>query len=190
MDRHTAYLGLGSNLGDRAAHLLEAIVRLSAQGLPPQSLSPIYETDPMGYQAQPPFLNMVVAIDGRAWDPWRLLAVCQGVETALGRRRSIPQGPRTIDLDLLLFGDQVLTGTQQGLDLILPHPRLAERPFVLIPLSDLAPTLLHPVLGKTVAHLLAAIAPQKSSIASVRRYDPQAREMQADGEGAPLPQQN
>ena len=176
MDSQTVYLGLGSNLGDRASHLLQAVRGLLNHRLPVQALSPLYETDPVGYLDQPSFLNMVLAIDGTGWNPWRVLTVCQEIETSLGRRRSIPQGPRTIDLDLLFFGQQVVTGSRAGLDLVLPHPRLAERPFVLIPLSDLDPALLHPVLGKTVAQLLAAVSPQTSSSptvsSAVRRYDP------------------
>ncbi len=172
MNSQTAYLGLGSNLGDRASYLLQAVQGLLDHRLPVRALSPLYETDPVGYLDQPSFLNMVLAIDGSGWDPWRLLAVCQAIETSLGRRRSIPQGPRTIDLDLLFFGQQVIAESRQGVDLVLPHPRLAVRPFVLIPLSDLAPAFLHPVLGKTVAQLLAAVSPQTPSSPTVRRYDP------------------
>ncbi|MFZ4628640.1 MAG: 2-amino-4-hydroxy-6-hydroxymethyldihydropteridine diphosphokinase [Blastocatellia bacterium] len=167
-------MGLGSNLGDRASYLLQAIRGLLDHRLPVRALSPLYETDPVGYLDQPSFLNMVLAIDATGWDPWRLLTVCQEIETSLGRRRSIPQGPRTIDLDLLFFGQQVVTENRAGLDLVVPHPRLAERAFVLIPLCDLDPALLHPVLGKTVAQLLAAISPQTPSSSrvpsAVRRY--------------------
>jgi len=174
MDSQTVYLGLGSNLGDRASYLLQAVRGLLDHRLPVRALSPLYETDPVGYLDQPSFLNMVLAIDGTGWDPWRLLTVCQEIETSLGRRRSIPQGPRTIDLDLLFFGQQVLAESRAGLDLTVPHPRLVERPFVLIPLCDLDPALLHPVLGKTVAQLLAAVSPQTSPsvVPGVRRYDP------------------
>jgi len=178
MDSQTVYLGLGSNLGDRASYLLQAVRGLLDHRLPVRALSPLYETEPVGYLDQPSFLNMVLAIDGTGWDPWRLLAVCQEIETSLGRRRSIPQGPRTIDLDLLLFGQWVVAESRAGLDLVVPHPRLAERPFVLIPLCDLDPALLHPVLGKTVAQLLAAVSPQTSSSSvapGVRRYDPGGR---------------
>ena len=192
MDSQTVYLGLGSNLGDRASYLLQAVRGLLDHRLPVRALSPLYETDPVGYLDQPSFLNMVLAIDGTGWDPWRLLAVCQEIETSLGRRRSIPQGPRTIDLDLLLFGQWVVAESRAGLDLVVPHPRLAERPFVLIPLCDLDPALLHPVLGKTVAQLLAAVSPQTSSSVApgVRRYDPGGRPTRPDWQDPLFHQQN
>ena len=192
MDSQTVYLGLGSNLGDRASYLLQAVRGLLDHRLPVRALSPLYETDPVGYLDQPSFLNMVLAIDGTGWDPWRVLTICQEIETSLGRRRSIPQGPRTIDLDLLFFGQQVVTGSRAGLDLIVPHPRLAGRPFVLIPLCDLDPALLHPVLGKTVAQLLAAVSPQTSSSVApgVRRYDPGGRPTRPDWQDPLFHQQN
>ena len=154
MEQGTAYLGLGSNLGDRAANLLQALAELTRRGLGIRTLSSIYETDPVGYLDQPAFLNMAAKIDCRGWDPWRLLRCCLETEEKLGRRREIPQGPRTIDIDLLLFDDWFVNGAVEGVELILPHPRMQARRFVLEPLCEIDPRILHPVLGVTVAELL------------------------------------
>ena len=153
----TIYLGLGSNLGDRAAHLLQAVAALVKSGLRLQSVSSIYETDPVGYLDQPNFLNMAAAFACRTGDPFAVLDLCLRIEQRLGRERGMPNGPRTIDLDLLLMDDLVLEGTRNGVELILPHPRLHVRRFVLTPLVEIAPQLRHPVLGETIYRLLDGI---------------------------------
>jgi len=147
-----AYVGLGSNLGDRAAYLLLGLSALSR--LPKTHLlrlSPVYETDPVG-PPQPPYLNVVAELETEL-SPTGLLAEMLRVEKALGRERRERWGPRTLDLDLLLYGDLVLE--EAGLS--VPHPRLHERAFVLVPLLDLLPEGRHPLLGQSFAELLASL---------------------------------
>ncbi|WP_159888015.1 2-amino-4-hydroxy-6-hydroxymethyldihydropteridine diphosphokinase [Paenibacillus puerhi] len=127
-----AYIALGSNMGDRERYLSEAIRLLGEDsGIHTASCSGIYETEPVGYTDQDSFLNMVVAVR-TSHPPYELLKRMQQVEQRLGRKREVRWGPRTIDLDLLLFGDV----RQDDPDLILPHPRMMERAFVLVPLID------------------------------------------------------
>ncbi|MGH9913803.1 MAG: 2-amino-4-hydroxy-6-hydroxymethyldihydropteridine diphosphokinase [Pyrinomonadaceae bacterium] len=145
-----AYIGLGSNLGDRAGNLLLAIGGLVNAGLPVSRLSSIYETEPEDISAQPDFLNMAIELAGRLPSPEELLSNCMSIEDALGRERVIPRGARTIDLDLLLYEDHVIESEQ----LILPHPRMHKRKFVLAPLAEIAPTQIHPLLGVSVSQLL------------------------------------
>jgi 2-amino-4-hydroxy-6-hydroxymethyldihydropteridine diphosphokinase len=151
----TVYLALGSNIGDREANLRAAIQSLSAAGIPVLRESPIYETEPAGYAEQRWFLNMVVEAE-TALFPMQLLTRTGKIERALGRVRTVPNGPRTIDIDILLYGDAVVRTPR----LEIPHPRMHQRRFVLAPLSDLAPGLLHPVLRRTVRQLLDAAPPQ------------------------------
>jgi len=148
------YLSLGSNIGDREANLCAAIERLSAPGLRVLRTSPIYETEPVDYTDQRWFLNLVVEAETSLF-PLQLLARAQKVERGLGRVRTVPKGPRTIDIDILLYGAAVMRGDK----LEVPHPRMAERRFVLVPLHDLAPALRHPVTRSTVAELLHAAPP-------------------------------
>jgi 2-amino-4-hydroxy-6-hydroxymethyldihydropteridine diphosphokinase len=145
-----AYLGLGSNLGDRAANLLRALKELRVAGLNLIALSSIYETEPVDYLEQPDFLNMAVAVSAPLIEPYSLLKLCLDVEARLGRERLIPKGARAIDIDLLLFGDAVI----DGVTLSLPHPRLHLRRFALAPLAEIAPELRHPTSGKTIRRLL------------------------------------
>jgi len=156
---HPIYLALGSNLGDRLANLQAAI-----SSLPPDvtvwSQSPIYETPPWGITDQPAFLNMV--LEGETdLEPLALLVHLKRLETELGRQPSIRYGPRLIDLDVLFYDNLILNTPE----LTIPHPRLAERAFVLVPLADLAPDLVHPVSGQTVKVLLDAI-----DTTGVKRY--------------------
>ncbi|MGB0768610.1 MAG: 2-amino-4-hydroxy-6-hydroxymethyldihydropteridine diphosphokinase [Phycisphaeraceae bacterium] len=148
-----AYLGLGSNLGDRRANLRAACNAIAAlPGVTDLRASPVYETPPMGPQDQDAYLNMAAAIRTDA-EPTALLASLQQIERALGRAAPKDRrrwGPREIDIDVLLFGDRVID--RRGLT--IPHPGLAERWFVLKPLADLAPDLVHPTLGRSIVHLL------------------------------------
>ena len=147
-----AYVGLGSNLGDRAGYLLLALRGMLDAGLDVIRLSSVYETEPVEYENQPPFLNMVAELRGSTLpSPDQMLARLLRIEFALGRTREVPMGPRTIDLDLLIFKDHRVDTEF----LTLPHPRIASRKFVLVPLNELVPTLIHPVLGKSVSELLA-----------------------------------
>ena len=158
-----AYVGLGSNLGDRAGYLLLAVRGMLDAGLDVIRLSSIYETEPVEYEKQPPFLNMVAELRGSTLpSPEQTMARLLRIEYALGRTREVPLGPRTIDLDLLIFEDH-LSDTEI---LTLPHPRLHMRRFVLVPLNELVPNLVHPVLGKPVSTLLNDL----SDDSAVRRW--------------------
>ena len=148
---HSVYLGLGANLGDREANLRRAVDLLS-QGVRVLRVSPIYETDPVGYVEQPPFLN-TVAEGITAWEPEALLDLAKAIEGQMGREATVRFGPRPIDIDILLYDDLILDSER----LTIPHPRLAERAFVLVPLADLAPDLQHPVIGKTMGKLFDAV---------------------------------
>ncbi|HEY5446662.1 MAG TPA: 2-amino-4-hydroxy-6-hydroxymethyldihydropteridine diphosphokinase, partial [Pyrinomonadaceae bacterium] len=146
-----AYVSLGSNLGDRAGYLLLAVRGMFAAGLDVIRLSSIYETQPVEYTNQPTFLNMVAELRGTTLPPpEQMLARMLRIEFALGRIRDVHMGPRTIDLDLLIYRDE-LRNTEF---LRLPHPRMHLRRFVLEPLNELVPTLEHPVLKQTIGGLL------------------------------------
>jgi 2-amino-4-hydroxy-6-hydroxymethyldihydropteridine diphosphokinase len=145
------YLSLGSNLGDRAANLQHAIEALSEMGVRVLRHSSIYETEPVDFLAQPWFLNCVVEAE-TSLGPRQLVEALQSIERKLGSRKLVPRGPRIIDLDILFCGTDVIH--EDGLE--IPHPRVAERRFVLVPLAELAPELCHPILRKTAAELLAA----------------------------------
>ncbi|MGD6903158.1 2-amino-4-hydroxy-6-hydroxymethyldihydropteridine diphosphokinase [Bacillus infantis] len=128
-----AFIALGSNMGDRAANLREAIQMLSEHpGIDLASYSSIYETDPLGYEDQGEFLNMVIAADTDR-SPHELLEVCMSIEQRIGRKRDIRWGPRTIDLDILLYNHENMITE----DLIIPHPRMKERAFVIVPLAEI-----------------------------------------------------
>ena len=148
-----AYVGLGSNLGDRAGHLLLALRGMTEAGLRLLRLSSVYETEPAGvFEEQPPFLNMAAELSAPLPPPEELLGLLLDIERSLGRRRERPLAPRTLDLDLLLYGDES-SATDA---LALPHPRLHLRRFVLAPLAELIPDARHPTRGETFAQLLAA----------------------------------
>jgi 2-amino-4-hydroxy-6-hydroxymethyldihydropteridine diphosphokinase len=149
---HKAYVGLGSNMGDRAANLLLGVRGMLDAGLIVTKLSAIYETEPVDVQDQPYFLNMVAELRINTPRPEQMMARLMRIEYALGRRRDAEQnkGPRIIDLDLLLYGHE----ERDNQLLILPHARMHQRRFVLTPLAELEPQLVHPTLKKTVFELL------------------------------------
>ena len=149
------YLSLGSNLGDREANLRAALDQLSGPGIRILRASPIYETEPVDYAAQRWFLNQVVEAETDLY-PMQLLARTGKIENALGRVRTVPKGPRTIDIDILLYGKSVV----HSASLEIPHPRMHERRFVLAPLADLAPDLRHPVTHRSVREMLESAPPQ------------------------------
>jgi 2-amino-4-hydroxy-6-hydroxymethyldihydropteridine diphosphokinase len=153
-------IALGSNLdsarGDRSAHLRLAIEQLATIGNV-RAVSSCYDTEPVGYTDQPRFLNAAIIFE-TTLPPAELMRVLLGIEHAMGRNRAavVPKGPRVLDLDLLLYGDRIL----QTPLVTVPHPAMAERRFVLQPLSEIAPTWLHPVLGCTIAEMLARLPPE------------------------------
>ena len=149
-----AYIGLGSNQGDRELRLLTAIAELGRMpGTRVTALSNFYETEPVGGVPQENFYNAVVRIL-TGLSPLELLAALKRLETVVFQRKpAVHWGPRSMDLDILLYGDLVLSDDR----LTIPHPRLAERRFVLQPLADIAPSLVHPVLGRSIAELLASL---------------------------------
>jgi 2-amino-4-hydroxy-6-hydroxymethyldihydropteridine diphosphokinase len=152
----TVYLSLGSNLGDRERNLGTALELLASPGLTVLRVSSIYETEPLDVREQPAFLNVVVEAATDLF-PIQLLTRIQKIEVRLGRRRLRPKGPRTIDIDILLFGDSAIETDE----LLVPHPRLAERRFVLEPLAELTPERRHPVTRRSVKEMLAGVADQK-----------------------------
>ncbi len=153
----TAHIGLGSNLGDRLATLRAAVQHLEPLGRI-TAVSRLYDTEPIGYLEQPRFLNAVVALETEL-TPIDLLDALLDIERDLGRTRSFPNAPRTLDLDLLLV-DELTLDTPE---LTLPHPRLHERAFVLVPLVELVPEMVHPVSRQTIRQLLHLL-PDRGSV--------------------------
>jgi len=179
----TVYLGLGSNVGDRRANLREAVARVEKLGAKVACESSIYETEPVGFKDQPWFLNQVIelrAMINSAYDHSsvrvrELHKALQGFEREMGRARTVPDGPRVIDIDVLLCGDMAYvwaethgSPTAGPACLTIPHPRMHLRRFVMEPLCEIAPELIHPVLKKTCREILASL--DDPSIVSL--YDP------------------
>jgi len=142
------YIGLGSNLGDKTGNCQRALELLDTTGRV-QKTSSFYSTEPVGLRDQEDFINAVAELH-TDFLPEQLLDACHAIEDKLGRRRTVRWGPRTIDLDILLYGDTVIKVP----GLTIPHPLLASRRFVLVPLCEIAPQVVHPVLKKKAFHLL------------------------------------
>ncbi len=162
----TVYLSLGSNLGDRESHLQSALAALPAAGIEVARTSSLYETEPQDVRDQGWFLNLVAECRTELF-PVQLLGRLQKIELQLGRKRSIPKGPRTIDIDIILYGRAIIRMPS----LEIPHPRFRERRFVLAPLQELAPELRDPVTRRTVKELVAGLVGQT---VHVRRPSPES----------------
>jgi 2-amino-4-hydroxy-6-hydroxymethyldihydropteridine diphosphokinase len=151
MATHTVYLSLGSNLGDRAAHIEQALTLLGEEGVRIVRRSSFYQTEPVEFQQQGWFLNIAVEAETELM-PRQLLRTIGFIERELGRKRIVRAGPRTVDIDILLYGANIVSAAE----LEIPHPRMTERRFVLVPMAEIAPALRHPVLRLTMTELLAA----------------------------------
>ena len=148
---HIVYIALGSNLGNRLSNLKNAISNFTPQ-MDVKKKSPVYETPPWGYADQPAFLNQVVMVETYL-EPEDLLGHLKRLETVLGREPSFQNGPRLIDLDILFYDDLIVDSPP----LVIPHPRLHQRAFVLVPLNDIAPDLVHPLYAKSISEMLLDI---------------------------------
>jgi 2-amino-4-hydroxy-6-hydroxymethyldihydropteridine diphosphokinase len=162
----TAYLSIGTNLGDRHANLQRALAGLSTGGADVRRVSSIYNTEPVGYTDQPWYLNIAAEVETDL-PPLDLLCLCRRIEEAAGRTRPFPDAPRVIDLDILLYADMIVDEPE----LQIPHPRMVERKFVLLPLVEIAPGLIHPVLKQSMRALLLS-CPDRSVVIPVATGGP------------------
>jgi 2-amino-4-hydroxy-6-hydroxymethyldihydropteridine diphosphokinase len=161
----TVYLSLGSNVGDREAQLRDALFRLSAVGRV-IALSSFYETEPVEFTQQPWFLNCAVAIETSS-TPQQLMVAILRIEAEMGRQRRQKKGPRSIDIDILLFDREIM----ESKELTIPHPAMHQRRFVLQPLAEIAPEALHPLLNKTIRELRDAL-PAGQAVRKLRKLEP------------------
>lgn len=152
------FVALGSNLGDREANLRSAVAGMRSRGIEVLRSASVYTTEPVGFHDQPEFLNTVVEVS-TSLEPDDLMRTCLEIEAALGRERGVPDGPRTADIDIILSGDRVVETER----VTIPHPRYAERRFVLEPLAEIAPDAVDPTRGETVAQILAGL-PDSSDV--------------------------
>jgi 2-amino-4-hydroxy-6-hydroxymethyldihydropteridine diphosphokinase len=149
----TVYLSMGSNMGNRAENIARAIAALRQHGVRVTRESSLYETEPLEMRDQPWFLNCAIAAETEL-PPEQLMEVLLGIERGMGRERSVPKGPRLIDMDILLYGSDIVKQPR----LEIPHPRMAKRKFVLVPLAEIAGEANHPVSMMTIAEMLEATA--------------------------------
>ena len=156
--KQTVYLSLGSNVGDRAKNLQNALVALEAENVHVVRVSSMFETEPVDYQDQPWFLNCAVHAETQV-SPLELLHALRDIEAKMGSQKLVPKGPRLIDMDILLYGDETIDAPE----LQVPHPRMHLRRFVLEPLAEIAPQARHPILGKSAAEMLAN-SPDSSAV--------------------------
>ena len=175
------FLGIGSNLGDRLGYVRQGLKGLEDAGILPLWVSSLYETEPVGYLKQGDFLNLVAEVVW-AGGSRGLLEGCLAVEGVMGRVRGMKDAPRTLDIDILLWGNRI----QREAGLEIPHPRLHERRFVLVPLEEIAPDLFHPVLKHTIRELLDG-CPDRSDVrrsplrVALERGDPSGYNPAASG---------
>src|SRR5712692_576450 len=158
MGEKTAYLSLGSNVGEREKNLRVAIDELPHAGVAIAKVSSFYETEPVDFLDQPWFLNCVVEAETH-FDPFMLLRALREIETKMGSKKVVAKGPRLIDMDILLYGSETIDTP----DLQVPHPRMHLRRFVLVPLAEIAPSLRHPSWAKTISEL-AAVTTDRSEV--------------------------
>lgn len=150
-------ISLGSNVGNRRENINKAIDMLAEyKEIQVTEISSYYETEPIGYVDQEKFINAVLSLE-TSYTPWKLLRLLQNIEQALKRKRSVRWGPRTIDLDIIFFGDLII----ESKDLTVPHPRLTERAFVLIPLVEIMPSYIHPLTQKSLLQHLKELNDDK-----------------------------
>lgn len=166
---HRVFLGLGSNIGGRKANCLQAVDKLKdTAGLSIIRQSSLYETSPWGVKTQPAFINMVIEAE-TTLAPEELLVRIKRIEREMGRERTIRWGPRLIDIDILLYDSRIInttikTESQEILQLIIPHPLMDKREFVLKPMAEIAPDVVHPSSGKTIAELLTDLNSQQGDL--------------------------